>query len=1443
MTIEPVALVGMAVVAPGAPDLATYWTNLRDGVDAITDVPAGRHDPDYHRTGPGPVSAEYTRCGRGGFVENITVDAAGYGIPPTAVAEIEPDQLIALQVADAAITDAGGRAALGDPARIGVVLGRGGYLNPGMARIDQRVRTVREVVRAVGQLLPDLGTDELASLHGELVDRLGPTTPAGVSGLVPNFVASRVANRLDLRGPAYTVDAACASSLVAVDHAVRALLHGRCDSVLAGGVHHCHDEALWSVFTQLGALSPSERISPLAAGADGLLMGEATGIVVLRRLSDALRDGNRVYAVLRGVACSGDGRTTGLLNPESGGQVRAVRDAWASAGLDPREPGSVGLLEAHGTATVAGDTAEIATLTEVFGPRDGEPAVVGSVKSMIGHAMPAAGAVSLIKAALALHHRMLLPTLHCDEPNPALAGTRFAPIDRARNWDAPEGTVRRAAVNAFGFGGINAHVVLEEAPGARPVAVVSEPERVLRLRADTPDELARLLDRPDADVLTTATSASGRVRLGIVDPTERRLRTARTVVSRGSRFSGRGDIWFSPEPLLAEPGARTAFLFPGLEADFAPRVDDVAAHFGWPVPQRDDSGVLESSVGVMSVSRLLDRALRRIGVLPDGLAGHSVGEWTAMIVGGMYDLDDSAGPRAVVQAAWPDGIVMPDVDFLAVGCSAGHAQERVGTRSDVVVSHDNAPRQAIVCGPGPALAELAAEFRADRVVARILPFRSGYHTPMMAPLLEPFRRFAARKAFRAPRLPVWSATRTAPFPADMAEVTRIYLEHLVEPVRFRQMLLAMHADRYRVFVQVGPGQLGSFVGDTLDGEPHLSVAANSAARDGMAQLRRVATAVWTEGGEPDLDALAATSPGRPARVRTPVDVPLGVRPLTERPLTPLQRTARVPAAASRAGAGGVADLLRTLDDFDALLSRSAIATAPAPVRVPEPLPHAPPGPSTRTVRVSLTAMPWLRDHCFHAQRDGWPDDADRRPVVPATAVLDLAMRAAAEARPGHVVAGVRDAVFHRWLLAEPALDVELTLIPTEDGVAVQVGEFATVVVHTAAAYAPPEPAPAPPSPERRPALPLSDVYEGRRIMFHGPTYRGISALRGVGETHYRGEITVPGGPGGLLDNVGQLLACWLVESLELGTLAFPMRIASIAFTGPAPVPGSRVECLLLIRTLDDERIEMDAVVSVGGAVWARITGWRDVRMDGDQAMRQVFAHPDRVPLGVAQEGGWVLVHDRWPRSASRELYAGVYLASDERATLDAVAPRGRRHWLLGRMAAKDAVRRGTELFPAEIAVTNDDAGRPVVSGRHRRLPPVEVSIAHTGEVGVALAGAGPVGIDIAEVAEPAASTLAVALGPAEHDLYVDGGAEGPAVRFTRFWAAKEAVAKAVGTGFGGDPRRFRVLSATPQYGGDVRLVVAPPNGEPMEVHSRELDVGGRRYVVAWTDRREGERDD
>ncbi len=310
---DPVAVVGLGCVYPGAADVQAFWAGIVAGHDAISDAPADRLDPCLLAD---LAESDHLRSPRGGFVPDdaLTFEPGRFGIMPVAAEDAEPDQLLALKTAAAALDDAGG---LGDVPRdrVGVILGRGGYLTPGLVRLDQRVRTANQLLETLRQLLPDVGHDRLVAVREALAAQLGPRRPESAIGLVPNLAASRIANRLDLGGPAYTVDAACASSLIAVDSARAELASGRCDVVLAGGVHHCHDITLWSVFSQLGALSHSGQIRPFSRHADGILIAEGTGVLVLERLGDAHRLGHRVYAVIAGTGVASDGRGASLHEP------------------------------------------------------------------------------------------------------------------------------------------------------------------------------------------------------------------------------------------------------------------------------------------------------------------------------------------------------------------------------------------------------------------------------------------------------------------------------------------------------------------------------------------------------------------------------------------------------------------------------------------------------------------------------------------------------------------------------------------------------------------------------------------------------------------------------------------------------------------------------------------------------------------------------------------------------------------------------------------------------------------------------------------------------------------------------------------------------------------------------------------------------------------------
>ncbi|MFI1393449.1 beta-ketoacyl synthase N-terminal-like domain-containing protein [Streptomyces sp. NPDC020681] len=1458
------AIVGMGAVFPGAGDLSAYRRNLFAGTDAISDVPPDRWDPEvYYDPGGSQGLARSDRfyCRRGGFIDDLTAfDPTRFGIMPAAVAGAEPDQLLALRVIAEAVADAGGEERLpADRSRIGVILGRGGFMGVATARLDQRVRTAHQLAATLRELAPELGEDRIAAVRDAFQAGLGPEQPEASIGLVPSFTAARAANRLDFRGPAYTLDAACASSLIAVEQAVGLLASGSCDVVAAGAVHHCHIATLWSVFTQLRALSPSQHIRPFDRRADGTLLSEGTGVVVLKRLADAERDGDRVYAVVRGVGVAGDGRAASLMSPLVDGQVRALQKAWSAAGLDPTAPDALGLLEAHGTGTPVGDEAELATLAKVFGPPapGAEPVAMGSVKSMLGHTMQASGMAGLIKAVLALHHGTLPPTLHLDEPHEGFAATRMRPVTAAEPWrrgSAP----RRAGVNAFGFGGINAHVVLEEAPGAvvpAGRARQSVSADVTLLAAATPAELARMVEAlPQA-----GPRQDGPCRLAILGLTPKRRALAAAVVARGKPWRGRGGVWFTPSPLLARDG-RLAFVFPGLEPDFAPYVDDVADHFGLSRPALTGGGTLmERAVDAIAVGRFFARVLPELGIEADLLAGHSLGEWTAMVAAGMYP------QRAVdtfLDSLRPGDLDVPDLVYAALGCGSGQAAEALEGLDSVAVSHDNCPHQSVLCGERGPVREALRRLAGQGVLTQELPFRSGFHTPMWAPYLDQVRAAFGRLPLRPPTLPVWSATTVAPYPEDEREVRDVVLRHLLEPVRFRELTTRLYAEGVRAFVQLGPGSIPGFVSDTLHGRPHLAVSAGASRGDGgLAQLRSLAAALWTEGRdvrwnglaghEPESVALMSTEPAATAAaaVAKPVAAATGSLPLDlGSPLIRLGAAAPALqlAGPSRTARTRLAARPRLLSALDAVLDEAEDAA-----RAVADGCRTPPAHRATTRRLSLDTMPYVRDHCVYLQPDAWPEPSDRFPVVPMTTLLDLAADAAREATgQTTTVAGFEDVRALRWLPVAPPVDAEFAVTPEPAGgrVRVEIGGCASVTVVLDAGH-PTAPAPDPSALTREGPPPVSaEALYRDRWMFHGPAFAGVHEVTAVADNGIRGVLRALPAPGALLDAAGQLLGHWMQLRLPVDRLVFPASLERVSLYGPVPRDGSLIRATARIRSVRADSVQGDVeLVRADGTVLARLDGWTYRRFAADERVWPMKFTPEICGIGEPQPGGWCLARRRWTDPASQELVMRRYLGAAERAVYEQRAPRARAAWLLGRIAAKDAVRgllwdRGAgPLFPVEVTVGNDEAGRPYPEGP--LAAGLRLSLAHKDRLAVAYAHpAHAVGIDIETVTEDPAALSRIALTAEERHLAGQLAARdghGEAHALTTLWCAKEAAAKAEGTGLGGRLRQWTVTD------GPAGLRVVSPDGRAHAVRTATVhdesvhnlsrpDTAPTPHVVAWT---------
>ena len=493
---KAIAIVGMACIFPKAPDLETFWNNILNKVDAIRKPLPEWEDWRY-------LDSKRINSSNGGYLKDLyRFDPQEFSIMPNSVDGGEPDHFLALKVARDALLDAGYPSGVHDHSNTGIILGHSTYLHRGQGNLIQHHIVMDQTIDLLETIFPGLDQAQATEIRKIIQSKLPQYSADIVPGLVPNVMTGLIANRLNLNGPNYLVDAACSSSLLAVNAAMDELRNGRSRMMLTGGVNASLPAEVSTIFTDLGALSKKGHIQPFDSDADGTLLGEGLGVIVLKMLHDAMEDGDRIYAVIHGIGQSSDGKGQGLLAPSMKGQALALERAYQTTGIDPS---TVGLLEAHGTGIPLGDKTEIAALKKIFGDRKGVlgNVAIGSIKSMISHCIPAAGIAGLIKTALALHHKILPPTL-CSRVNPDLGidETPFYVNTTPRPWFLNPGVPRRSGINSFGFGGINTHAILEEAPAEaeKPLDMNSRPAELCVFSASSRSGLVQKLDST-ADII------------------------------------------------------------------------------------------------------------------------------------------------------------------------------------------------------------------------------------------------------------------------------------------------------------------------------------------------------------------------------------------------------------------------------------------------------------------------------------------------------------------------------------------------------------------------------------------------------------------------------------------------------------------------------------------------------------------------------------------------------------------------------------------------------------------------------------------------------------------------------------------------------------------------------------------------------------------------------
>ncbi|MFD8694715.1 type I polyketide synthase [Kitasatospora purpeofusca] len=868
---EPIAIVGVGCRFPGGvTDPDSYWELLTTGTDTIGEIPADRWDVDaFYDEQPRTPGKHSTRWG--GFLDHIDrFDHEFFGISRREAVSMDPQQRLVLEVAWEALEDAGQAPDALAGSRTGVFLGI-------------------------------CSNDYAGLLFREPQD----ITAHASTGVAHSIASGRLSYLLDLRGPSVSVDTACSSSLVAVHQACQNLRLGECDLAMAGGVNAvvAPDAAIsFSQFPEM--LADDGRCKTFDAAANGFVRSEGCGVVVLKRLSDARRDGDRVLAVIRGSAVNQDGRSSGLTAPNGAAQREVFRRALAAAGVGPDR---VGYIETHGAGTKLGDPIEVSALAEVYGRPEGAPLHLGAVKTNLGHLEAAAGIAGLIKAALCVDRGQIPPNLHFAELNPHISfeGTTFALPTALTPWpsDGAGGARRLAGVSSFGFSGTNAHLIVEQAPDTpapesaagpddepgegRPLSVLALSARsggaLLKLARRYQDRLAKAGPGSAADLCFSANTGRSHFphRLAAVGATpgelaERLADFVRDDPGEGLLLGRSGGA----APAGPGPTAEPVFLFTGQgpqRAGMARRLYETQPFFRRTLDQCDEilrdvlpapllSAVYPASEadgelintmefaqpGLFAVEYALAGLWRSWGVEPAAVIGHSLGEYAAACFAGALPLED--GLRLVAERGRLLQRLAESGAMAAIAAPADEVAAELARHDEalVAVAAVNGPANTTVSGVREVVDEVCAAFAARGAEVRRLRISTSSHSPLVEPVLEPLRAALEKVAFGAPAVPLLSNLTGGLWPWDRPLDTDYWLRHARQPVLFADGVRALYELGHRTFLEVGPAPtLLGLVGEVLTGDDVLMLPSLRPKYDDWEILLGSLGRLYAEGAEVD----------------------------------------------------------------------------------------------------------------------------------------------------------------------------------------------------------------------------------------------------------------------------------------------------------------------------------------------------------------------------------------------------------------------------------------------------------------------------------------------------------------------------------------------------------------------------------------------------------------
>jgi acyl transferase domain-containing protein/acyl-CoA synthetase (AMP-forming)/AMP-acid ligase II/acyl carrier protein len=1079
---EPIALVGVGLRLPGGvEDMDSFWRLLHDGVDAITDIPADRWDAEALHD-PDPAAAGRLTIRHGGFLDGMDrFDNRFFGVSPAEAECVDPQQRLLLETAYEAMDDAGLDLTPLAGAPVGVFVG--------LSNADYTKK----------------------QLHSGDLARIGAYS---MTGTAFSTAAGRLSYAFDFQGPSLTVDTACSSSLVAVHLAAQSLRHGECSLALAAGANLILSPEVHAGFSRLDSMARDGRCKTFDAAADGYCRSEGVAVVVLKRLSDAVADNDRVLAVLKGGAINQDGASNGLTAPNGPAQESLMRRALATTGT-PAD--AVGYVEAHGTGTPLGDGIELNALAAVYGggPR---PVFIGSVKSNIGHTEAAAGLAGLLKAVLAVRHGIIPPSLHVATPTPQLEWDAAALRVPTAPTPWPEDRPRVAAVSSFGFSGTNAHWLVCEAPAAPLPAAVPPPAALpLVLSARTPEALDAL--RAAWEERLSAPDAAGALpRLAATAALRRTAHPWRLAVAGRDAAEIRDALTAAPLParaVSAAPG-RTVFVYPGQGGQWPGMGRDLAAaepvfadalaacaEALRPVVDWDPALLLDGDPDALltgidcvqpalfAVSVALTRLWQSKGVQPDAVVGHSLGEVAAAHVAGILSLDDAARviavrSRLLTRIAGHGGMMVVDLPMAeaeALCESAGGGRISVAVR--------NSTASTVLAGDPAVLDRLATDLETREVFCRRVKVDVASHSPQVEPLLDDLRAALTEITPKAATIPLFSTVRGRMLDGPEADAA-YWADNLRQPVLFADAVTTLAADGARWFVECAPHPtLTTFI----EQEAAESVVVPSLRRDepGPREIQTAAATLWSTGYPADWRAL----------------VP---------PMAQPEPLPRMPWQRARFWLEDAAPVDRAADPL--LGRRVDLAGEDAAVW---------------TTDITTAALPWLADHRVSGAV-----------ILPAAAMALMALRAA----PGH---GLRSMDFRDMLVVEDGAAVPVQTrrrglrveILARDGDAWRLLAEGTLMP-TAAHPAPQAPTAAP-MPEDADSFYTALDAVG---LSYGPAFRRVERLCRTAEAA-TATLTVPT-PGAPV-SPALLDACLQVAApMGLAETRVPVAVRGLSLFAPVP---------------------------------------------------------------------------------------------------------------------------------------------------------------------------------------------------------------------------------------------------------------------------------------------------